>query len=72
MKYPNLAAEMTRLRVRPKDIAEYLGIHVNGVYLTINGKREISVDRAISIRDHFFPDLSIDYLFQIEDERKPA
>ena len=72
MKYPNLAAEMTRSSVKPKDSADCLGIHINGVYLMVRGQREITVDRAFLIRDRFFPDMSIDYLFAEAPEQKPA
>lgn len=66
--YPNLAAEMTRYNVMPKDIADGFGIHINGVYLMLKGKREMSIERAKALRDLFFPGMQIDYLFATDPE----
>ena len=61
--YPNLSAEMTRHNVNAKDIASVLGINPSGVYLMLRGQRDISVERAKAIRLNFFPNLSLEYLF---------
>lgn len=68
MVYPNLEAEMARHGYTREDIASKLEIHVSGVYLMLSGKRNISLTRAAQIRDAFFPDMRIDYLFDTQNE----
>lgn len=63
MVYPNLEAEMVRAGYTREDIASKLGLHVSGVYQMLSGKRNISLTRAAQIRDAFFPNMRIDYLF---------
>lgn len=67
MVYPNLAAEMARSGCTKEDIAEVLGIHVSGVYLMLEGKRTLSIRRAMKVRDALFPGLKVDYLFDPEE-----
>lgn len=69
MGYPNLKAEMARREIKAATIAKLLGIDTNNVYPLLNGRRKLSVSRAIRIRRAFFPDLEFEYLFD-EDERK--
>lgn len=71
-RYPNLAAEMRREGITGKELASGLGVHPNRIYLILQGKRDITVIMARKIRELFFPDLTIDYLFEIETEKKPA
>ena len=66
MKYPNLEAEMKRRNISQVDLAHGLGLHVSGISLALRGGREISVTRAKTIRDRFFPGMTIDYLFDEE------
>lgn len=65
MTYPNLEAEMVRKGYTREDIAKALGIHVSGVYLMLSGKRNLSVTRAQRIRNQLFPDMRLDYLFDL-------
>ena len=67
--YPNLKAEMARCNVNALDIAAILNINVNNVYPLLNGRRKLSVARAIKIKTAFFPNCDFEYLFH-EDERK--
>lgn len=64
MLYPNLNAEMARYGIKRKDIADRI---YNGRVATVserlNGKFPMDIDEAVSIRDEFFPNLTIDYLF---------
>lgn len=68
--YPNLAAEMKREGITGKAMASGLGVHSSGFYLILQGKRSLTIGMAHKIRAKFFPDLTIDYLFDVEDERK--
>lgn len=69
--YRNLAAEMVRKGVRKKDIAELLGVRYATVIEKTNGKRRFYLDEAVKIKEAFFPDLSLEYLFDT-DETKSA
>ena len=69
MVYPNLNAEMARHAIKVKDVADLLGMELNSAYQLLNGKRKMTVGRAYAIKKAFFPDLSIDYLFQEGPER---
>lgn len=68
--YPNLAAEMKREGITGKAMASGLGVHSSGFYLILQGKRVLSISMARRIREKFFPDMTLDYLFDVEDERK--
>lgn len=64
MLYPNLNAEMARYRIKRKDIADkFYNGRVATVSERLNGKYPMDIDEAIAIRDEFFPNLTIDYLF---------
>ena len=65
MMYPNLEAEMVRLGYTKEDIGRCLNIHISGVYQMLSGKRNLSISRAIKIRDSMFPGMRVDYLFDI-------
>ena len=69
MAYPNLEAEMKRSGVSREDIAEALELHVSGVYLMLSGKRNLPIYRAKIIRDKFFPQMKLDYLFDQSPDR---
>lgn len=70
--YPNLAAEMKREGITGKSMASGLGVHASGFYLILQGKRNLTIGMARRIRGKFFPELSLDYLFDVEDERKAS
>mgnify|MGYP001079287775 CR=1 FL=1 len=61
--YPNLAAEMTRANITPKDFADPLGVHITGVYAMLRGDRTFPICKATIVRDKFFPGMTLDYLF---------
>ena len=63
MIYPNLEAEMARRGYTKEDLGKCLGLHASGVYLMLSGKRNLSISRALKIRDSMFPGRRIDYLF---------
>lgn len=66
--YPNLNAEMSRIGIEQKDIAKKLNKGADGVSLKINGKRAWLLDEAKIIKATFFPNLSIDYLFEAKED----
>lgn len=62
--YSNLRAEMARNNVSIKDISELLKIHRNSVHKKLIGESSFTVDEALEIRDTFFKDMDIGYLFK--------
>jgi len=64
----NLAAEMTRNKITRYDIAKLLGNTYNTVSLKINGHYEFTVTEAQKIQKTYFPDLTMEYLFERQTE----
>lgn len=64
--YCNLKAEMARKGIKVKDIADLLGVRRATASDKINGKYRFYCDEAIKIKETFFSDLNIDYLFQFK------
>lgn len=71
--YSNLRVEMLKKNITVSDIAKTLQKRRSTVGDKINGRYRMHVDEAFAIKDAFFPESSIDYLFdssdQTEDER---
>lgn len=61
--FPNLKAEMARLGITAKDVAEKLGKTKDWVDNRLNGKCDMSIEVAFEIWQKFFPNLKLDYLF---------
>ncbi len=68
--YMNLKAEMVRHGVRDVDIAERIGISDRAFRNKISGRSEFGVKQAIQIRNKFFPDLDVEYLFRDDPSEK--
>lgn len=62
--YKNLSAEIARTGITQKAIAEYLGIHENSISNKISGKSSFTVEEAFQIKEHFFPNCELKYLFK--------
>ena len=63
MAYPNLSAEMRRFNIEQREIAEHIGRTPETVNRWLTGKNPPSVEDAFKVRDTFFPNMSVDYLF---------
>lgn len=63
----NLRSEMYKRRITIERIAEFLGIHRNSVSNKLEGNTEFSIEEAFKIRDEFFDDLGMDYLFKSDN-----
>lgn len=64
MAYPNLEAELSRAGVSRVQVAELLGKNKSTISIWMGGGRGgFSVKQARRIREAFFPDMSLDYLF---------
>lgn len=64
--YPNLDAEMARKGLKRKDLAWMFKDRTATVSDKLNGKSPILIDEAFRIKETYFPDLSLDYLFEKE------
>lgn len=64
----NLKAEMTRHRVTGCELASYLDLREATISSKINGKTDFTVNEAFEIRNKFFPNYSLEYLFKKEME----
>lgn len=65
--YPALRKEMKERKVRGKDIARLLGFAEMSVSNKMTGVTPWRLNEAFMVRDEFFPDLTVDYLFQTVD-----
>ena len=66
--FRNLKAEMVRKRVSKKEMAALIGVSYNTICNKIKGKQKFFYDEACKIREHFFPELSLEYLFETENQ----
>lgn len=64
-----LKAEMARKGLKGVDIARTLNITDQSAYNKINGRTGFTLKETIIIRDKYFPDMAIEYLFADEDAR---
>ncbi|RKO63229.1 helix-turn-helix domain-containing protein [Caldibacillus debilis] len=69
-RYKNLRAEMARNGVTIRQIADLLGVRFATISDKLNGRSRFFCDEAIRIKRHFFPDCSLEYLFDDEDEQQ--
>lgn len=63
----NMEAEMKRNGVSRIDIAETLGVSYRTIHSKFNGESEWSYTDCVTVRDKYFPDMSLEYLFQIDN-----
>ncbi|MGO5138334.1 helix-turn-helix domain-containing protein [Clostridium butyricum] len=68
--FPNLRAEMTRNKIRTKDIAEVLHVSEKTVRNYLSGRTKISWFDVLTVQAKLFPKLEVDYLFEIKREQK--
>lgn len=59
----NLLAEMIRRDVTRQQIADSISVSYGTALTKINGNYEFTVEEARKIKEEFFPDLTIEYLF---------
>ena len=70
--FPNLRAEMARKGLDGVDISARLGCSQKTFSNKMNGKSEFTRAEIFTIRNEFFPDLTIEYLFQIDCSKNTA
>ncbi|MEK3722263.1 MULTISPECIES: XRE family transcriptional regulator [Paenibacillus] len=62
--YPNLDAEMARRGIKRKDLACLFKNRTATVSDKLNGKYPFLLDEAFRIKETYFPDMPLDYLFK--------
>lgn len=72
--YKNLLAEMARRGINNIQIAKAIGINPSTLSAKLNSYDRLKLCEAEKIKNTFFPDMSIEYLFATEPttEDKPA
>lgn len=63
--FPNLKAEMARIGVTSADISRVVRKTDRNIRDKISGKGDFTLSEITSIRDAFFPGMSLEYLFAI-------
>lgn len=66
--YKNLEAEMVRKGINRKDISELLDVRYATIVEKLNGKYPFKLDEALAIKKKWFPEFSIEYLFDKNEE----
>lgn len=66
----NLRGEMARHGIKGKDLADLLGVRLSTIYDKINGKYAFTFDEALEIKNHFFPEVNLEYLFRNDKQIK--
>lgn len=65
--FPNLSAEMARIRMTLIMLSEVTGIGYESLKNKVNGKTEFKRDEMIKIK-RVFPECTMDYLFKSDEE----
>ena len=68
--YLNLRAELARTKGTQKDIAKLMGISPAAINFKVNGDRLFNTEQCLLIRDTFFPEMDIAYLFKFTPRNK--
>lgn len=61
--FPNLKAEMIRFNITCEDIGTFLGTSISWVENRLQGKAALPINIGMQIKNKFFPDLPLEYLF---------
>ena len=71
--FPNLRAELARKRITYQQIGQLIGKSKDNVYAKMAGKTDFKLNEMLLIKESYFKDLELEYLFYIdEEERKLA
>ena len=66
--FPNLNAEIGRAKLNIKKLSEITGINYESLKLKMRGATEFKLCEMVEIKKKAFPDKSLDYLFQTDEE----
>jgi plasmid maintenance system antidote protein VapI len=67
----NLQAELKRRKIKHEDAAAEIEISTRTFSNKINGATAFTFPETVKIRDKFFPDMELDYLFADDDPDDP-
>lgn len=67
--YPNLASEIAKRGIKKKVIAESIGICGKSLWNKMCGRVPFTYPEVETIRKRFFPDLTLDFLFDTNDRK---
>lgn len=67
MQCLNLKGEMAKRSIKVEDIVNVLQIHRNSASNKINGDTAFSIDEAVKVKEAFFPELSLKFLFEKQE-----
>lgn len=62
--YLNLKAEMARHDISRADIAKVCDVTTDAISAWTSGETEVKLSSALKIKEKFFPELSLEYLFE--------
>ena len=62
--FKNLEAELTRIGKNQKELSELLNIHQSTLSSKMNGHTEFILSECKKIKDCWFQNLTLDYLFE--------
>lgn len=65
--YRNLEAEMARNNIKLQELADGIGINISTASAKMNIQNRFRLDESKRIIEKFFPDLTMDYLFEWTD-----
>ena len=68
--YRNLEAELARNGITKTNVAAELGLTLGTLSLKLNGKSNLTLPEAIKIKTIIGGNLSLEYLFQVNEEIK--
>lgn len=68
----NLCAEMARHEVKTLDISRVIKKTDRSVRLKVAGTNAFTMPEAIAIRDAFFPEMALEYLFALDTGQSSA
>lgn len=66
----NLEAEMKRTGIKRKDIAEAINASYRTIHSKFNGESQWLYAECVTIRDRFFPDMELGYLFPYVENKE--
>ena len=66
----NLEAEMVRNKISRSDIAKLLGLTYRTILSKFNGESKWGYEECVKIRDTYFKDKTLEYLFEVKQQEK--
>ena len=71
VKVNNLEAEMKRIGINRQDIAKLINVSYRTIHSKFNGESQWQYAECVMIRDTYFPDKELAYLFPYVKEETP-